>query len=197
MQICIFFLSLPWPRCLNNEHEDSQEIHLKFDFERSSCTNEIDFEKDMDDETLPLEMMRLVNNENKQILPHQEIIEIINLGNNKEKKEVKISTSLPVDTKKEIINLLHESVNVFAWSYQDMPGLSTKIVKHKLPFMPILKPIQQKLRRIKLDMLLKIKAKAKKQFDARFLEVAKYLEWVANIIHVPKKDGKVRMCVDY
>ena len=29
------------------------------------------------------------------------------------------------------------------------------------------------------------------------MEVAKYPEWVANIIPVPKKDGKVRMCVDY
>ena len=31
-------------------------------------------------------------------------------------------------------------------------------------------------------MLLKIKEKVKKQFDVRFLEVEKYLEWVANII---------------
>ena len=46
-------------------------------------------------------------------------------------------------------------------------------------------------------MLLKIKEKVKKQLDAGFLEVAKYPQWVANIVPVPKKDGKVRMCVDY
>ena len=37
----------------------------------------------------------------------------------------------------------------------------------------------------------------KKQLDAGFLEVSKYPQWVANIVPVPKKDGKVRMCVDY
>ena len=46
-------------------------------------------------------------------------------------------------------------------------------------------------------MLLKIKEKVKKQLDAGFLEVAKYPKWVANIVLVPKKDGTVRMCVDY
>ena len=46
-------------------------------------------------------------------------------------------------------------------------------------------------------MLLKIKEEVRKQFDAGFLEVAKYPEWVANIVLIPKKYGKVRMCVDY
>ena len=46
-------------------------------------------------------------------------------------------------------------------------------------------------------MLLKIKEEVKKQFDVGFLEVEKYPEWVTNIVLVPKKDGKVRICVDY
>ena len=50
--------------------------------------------EDVDDETLPLELMRLVDNEDKQILPHQEVTEIINLANNEEKNEVNIGTTL-------------------------------------------------------------------------------------------------------
>jgi len=37
----------------------------------------------------------------------------------------------------------------------------------------------------------------KNQFDAGFLAVARYPEWVTNIVPVPKKDRKVRMCMDY
>ena len=46
-------------------------------------------------------------------------------------------------------------------------------------------------------MSLKINEEVKKQFDANFLAIAGYPEWVTNIVPVPKKDGKVRMCMDY
>ncbi|GAU25046.1 hypothetical protein TSUD_155200 [Trifolium subterraneum] len=78
-----------------------------------------------------------------------------------------------------------------------MPGLDTDIVVHKLPLKPECPPVKQKLRRTRPDMALKIREEVKKQFDAGFLAVAKYPQWVANIVPVPKKDGKVRMCVDY
>ena len=43
----------------------------------------------------------------------------------------------------------------------------------------------------------KIKAEVTKQFDAGFLAVTSYPQWVTNVVPVPKKDRKVRMCVDY
>ena len=98
---------------------------------------------------------------------------------------------LLVETKKEIIDLLHEFADVFAWSYQDMLGLNTEIVKHCLPFKLECKPIYQTLRRMKHGMLIKIKKEVKKQFDVGFLKVAKYPKWVANIVPVLKKDRKV------
>ena len=42
----------------------------------------------------------------------------------------------------------------------------------------------------KPDMLIKIK-EARKQIDAGFLAEAKYPEWVANIVLVPKKNEQV------
>ena len=42
-----------------------------------------------------------------------------------------------------------------------------------------------------------IKEEVKKQYNAGFLRVVNYPEWLANMVPVPKKDGKFRMCVDF
>ncbi|KAA3460987.1 RNA-directed DNA polymerase (Reverse transcriptase), Ribonuclease H-like protein [Gossypium australe] len=152
-----------------------------------------DFEDDQDRD-VSLDLLRMVEQGEKKILPHEETVEMVNLG---EGKELKIETSITAKTKQDLIELLKEFRDVFAWSYQDMPGLNTEIVVHRLPIKVECKPVQQKLRRIRPDVLLKIKEEVSKQFDAGFLQVVKYSEWVANIVPVPKKDGKVRMCVDY
>lgn len=44
-------------------------------------------------------------------------------------------------------------------------------------------------------MAVKIKEEIEKKIDAGFIVTAKYPQWLANIVHVPKKDEKVRMCV--
>ena len=151
----------------------------------------------MENNDLPPDLLRLVEQDERQILPHLDITEAINLGTEREKKEVKIGTMLSPATRKELIDLFQDYSDVFEWSYQDMPGLNTDIVVHRLPLREECMPVKQKLRRVKLKMLLKIKKEVKKQLDAGFLEVAKYPQWVANIVPVPKEDGKVRMCVDY
>ena len=46
-------------------------------------------------------------------------------------------------------------------------------------------------------MSSKIREEVLKQFDAGFLAVVDYPPWIANIVLVPKKVGKVGMCVDY
>ena len=107
-------------------------------------------------------------------MPHQEVTEIINLGTEEERREVKIGTTLSPTIREKLIDLLREYSDVFTWSYQDMPSLDTDIVVHHLPLREECASIKQKLRRVKLEMLLKIKEEVKKQFDARFLEVSKY-----------------------
>jgi len=155
---------------------------------------EDDYEEDW--EPFP-ELLRLVKQEARELKPHQEDVEVINLGDKNDKKEVKIGTGMTKEIQGQLCALLRKFRDIFAWSYQDMLGLDPDIVQHKLPLKLECPPIKQKLRRMKLEVSLKIKDEVEKQFNAGFLAVAKYPQWVANVVPVPKKDGKVRMCVDY
>ena len=78
-----------------------------------------------------------------------------------------------------------------------MPGLSADFVVHKLPIHRDFPAIQQKQRKFKADMSDKIKEEIMKQLSAKVIRVVQYTTWLANIVPLPKKDGKIRVCVDY
>ncbi|XP_052482948.1 uncharacterized protein LOC128036115 [Gossypium raimondii] len=100
-----------------------------------------------------------------------------------EGKVVKIGTCIAEEVKQDHIGLLREFKDVFAWSYQDMPGLNTDIVVYHLPIKEDCKPVQQKLRRMRPDVVLKIKEEVQKQFDLWIPASGQIFEWVANIVH--------------
>src|SRR3954462_5075051 len=173
---------------------DNNSAIASHDFENPIYQTEDESEEDCE---VPRELAKLLEQEEKAIQPHEEPIEVINLGSDEEKKEVKIGANLENSVKQRLIQLLQDYVEIFAWSYEDMPGLDTDIVVHRLPIKEGSTPVMQKLRRSGPDMSKKIKDEVEKQFNAGFLKVVSYPPWIANIVPVPKKYGKVRMCVDY
>jgi hypothetical protein len=147
---------------------------------------------------LPNDILEALERQDEGSKPNIEELEIINLAEEgEEPKEVKIGTRFTVEQKEALIALLREFHEIFAWSYQDMPGLDSDIVVHKIPLKPECKPVKQALRRMKPKIILKIKEEVEKQLKAGFLSTVTYSDWVANIVPVLKKDGKVRTCVDY
>ncbi|KAL6347639.1 hypothetical protein AAG906_026167 [Vitis piasezkii] len=51
---------------------------------------------------------------------------------------------------------------------------------------------------LSFDILsLQVKEEIQKQLSVGFISVVEYPEWLANVVPVPKKDGKVRVCVDF
>jgi hypothetical protein len=129
--------------------------------------------------------------------PNLNETEPINLGDQEDVRETKISVHVLPQLKDEMIQALIDYKDVFVWSYDDMPGLSTELVAHKLPTDPAFPPVKQKLRKFKMDVSIKIKEEIMKQLEAKVIRVARYPMWLSNVVPVPKKDGKIRVCVDY
>ena len=55
------------------------------------------------------------------------------MGTKVDRKEVKIGANLETNIKQRLIQMLHDYVEIFSWSYEDIPGLDTDIVVHRLP----------------------------------------------------------------
>ena len=110
---------------------------------------------------------------------------------------IQVGNTLTTFEKNALVALLIEFKKVFAWSYKDMPRIDTDTVQHCIPTDPTMKPVKQKLRRMKPEWTLKIKEEIEKQYNARLMRVVNYLEWLANVVLMPKQDKKVKMCVDF
>ncbi|RVW97191.1 Transposon Ty3-I Gag-Pol polyprotein [Vitis vinifera] len=123
--------------------------------------------------------------------------EIVDFGTADQPRELRIGSDLSTDERDSLIQLLRSYLDVFAWSYEDMPGLDPSIVQHRLPLLPHARPVKQKLRRLHPRWSLQVKEEIQKQLSVGFLSVVEYPEWLANVVPVPKKDGKVRVCVDF
>ena len=111
--------------------------------------------------------------------------------------EVKISVHLNEAQRKDLIHLLTEYVDVFIWEVSDILGLNTNVMSHKLPINPGFSPVKQKAQKFKLELSLKIKEDMTKQIESQLVEVMQYPTWLANVVSVARKDGKIRICVDY
>ena len=71
-----------------------------------------------------------------------EALEEIELMEGKTTKTTRIGMTLSPEMKSMLVQFLKENLNVFAWSHEDMPGISPKVIEHKLNVNPKKKPVQ-------------------------------------------------------
>ena len=73
-------------------------------------------------------------------------LEEVDIGNGDRPRPTFISAKLDSEYKQELVKLLKEYKDCFAWEYYDMPGLDRSIVEHRLPIKPGYRPFQQSAR---------------------------------------------------
>ena len=78
-----------------------------------------------------------------------------------------------------------------------MTGISPTHASHRLNVAPSAKPVRQKVRCFHPDRHLVIQTEVDNLLKNGFIRAVKYPEWLANVVVVPKKGNKWRVCVDY
>ena len=110
---------------------------------------------------------------------------------------VYISTLLSKEEKAQLHQVIQFNADVFAWTHADMPGISPIHASHKLNVAPSAKLVRQKVRCFHPDSHLVIQTEVDNLLQSGFIRAIKYPEWFANVVVVPKKGNKWRVCVDY
>jgi ribonuclease HI len=112
-------------------------------------------------------------------------------------RPVSISASLSAEERTHLIELLREYQDVFAWQYDEMPGIDPKLVAHSLNVEPGTRPVVQSMRTFHPEVEAQITQEVKKLLAAGFIKPIQHPRWLSNIVPVKKKNGQIRCCVDF
>ncbi|XP_050916816.1 putative tyrosine-protein phosphatase OCA1 [Lathyrus oleraceus] len=102
-------------------------------------------------------------------------LEEVDLGENGERRPTYISANIDNKLKSEVISILKELRDCFAWDYNEIPGLSRDLVELKLPIKAGRKPVKQTPRRFAPEIMAKIKTEVERLFKSKFIQTARYL----------------------
>jgi hypothetical protein len=120
-----------------------------------------------------------------------------NVASEQDPKYVNLASHLTEKQKADYGELLKEFADIFAWQYDDLKTFDTEVIQHKIPLNKDTKPFRQKLRSFNPMLLPTMEREIKKLLDARIIIPLRYSEWIANLVPVRKKNGEIRLCVDF
>ncbi|KAL0411545.1 UNVERIFIED_CONTAM: hypothetical protein Slati_3744200 [Sesamum latifolium] len=112
-------------------------------------------------------------------------------------KTTRIGSHLRGKTKEEIISCLRRNADIFAWAPQDLEGIDPKVITHNLNIDPGVKPVKQKKRHFGPGKEKVIQEEVDKLMAAKHIEEIQFPEWLSNVVLVPKRAKKWRMCIDF
>ncbi|MCO5553962.1 hypothetical protein L7F22_007488 [Adiantum nelumboides] len=114
----------------------------------------------------------------------------------KEPKPAYIATDLTEEEEKLLIATVKQYKDVFAWSYKDLKGVEPSICQHTIPLKSDAKPSKQHPYTYNETFARKIKEEIDKLKEAEFIYEIEHTDWVSPIVVVPKKNKKLRVCVN-
>ena len=123
-------------------------------------------------------------------IQHEEELKEINLGAELgSQKPVFISSQLTIQENEQLVTLLKEYIDVFAWTYNEMLGLDLGLVVYALNVDPGVKLVIQPARVFHTDVETQITQEVKKLLAAGFIKPIQHPKWLSNVVPVKKKNG--------
>ena len=108
-----------------------------------------------------------------------------------------VSSLLLEEEKEQLQQVFLDNIDVFAWTHLDMIDISPTHTSSKLNVTLFAGPVKQRVRRFHPNRHQIIQTEVENLLDVGLIREVKYPEWLANVVVVPKKGGKWRVCVDY
>ncbi|XP_058211606.1 uncharacterized protein LOC131323781 [Rhododendron vialii] len=108
-----------------------------------------------------------------------------------------VGSSLDEAERIEMLQFHKKNIKVFAWTPQEMPGVDPSFASHSLNVDSNRKPVVQKVRRSAAVHVEVVRTEVDQLLKAGAIREILYPTWLANPVVVPKKNGKLRVWVDY
>ncbi|KAK1677931.1 hypothetical protein QYE76_038779 [Lolium multiflorum] len=121
-------------------------------------------------------------------------LEEVDIGPGDKPRPTFISKKLDPQLRGQMIALLKEYPDCFAWDYTEMPGLDRSIIEHRLPLKKGFRPFQQRARQMRAEILEEVKKEIEKMLAAGFIRPCRYLSG-SPYRSVEKKDGRWRVAI--
>ena len=79
--------------------------------------------------------------EKRMIVEPIEVLEDVSLDEKSPERSTRVGADLEGRIKKDLICFLRKSIDVFAWSHKDMPGIDLGVITYCLNVYPSSKPV--------------------------------------------------------
>ena len=86
---------------------------------------------------------------------------------------------------------------MFAWKYEYLENYYTSVIEHRIPFKDDTKIFRKNLNKINPILFPIMEKEVKKLLDTQIIIPLRYSDWVANLVPVRKKNGDIRICVEF
>jgi len=78
-----------------------------------------------------------------------------------------------------------------------MPDLDPQVVMHRLNIKPDARPAKQQQQRFWPNIMEAIETEIHKLIECGFIWEEQHPEWIANLVHILKKNRKIKVCINF